>query len=126
MPYAITVDREEDYIGVQVFGRLSLEEVNELMAKTSDIRQNHGLDRILSDHRGVTDLPGIADLYKLGKSLAEELFHGAKLAVIGGALQNDEEFAEDVAVNRGVDVRLFHEEQAAREWLGLEDKKLPS
>lgn len=122
MPYELTVDHEEDYIRITVIGELSIEDIEGIIEKTLVIRQKHGIKQILSDHRSVTALPSIINLYKLGETLANELFYGVRLAVIGGALHESEKFTETVAANRGVNVRIFKEEQAARKWLGIEDK----
>lgn len=84
-----------------------------------------GLSSLLIDVRGLRGTPLVMHRYKLSLSVAEEsrklalaLGAGARVAFLGYEPQiAQDHFGEDVAVNRGANMRVFTDEGEARAWL---------
>jgi hypothetical protein len=65
----------------------------------------------------------IIELYEINKNHADLFPVGTKHAVIISqttAKPGDEEFVENVAVNRGVHLKIFEDKEDAMGWLGVE------
>ena len=81
----------------------------------------HQAKRILVDETELEYRLGTFDVYTSAKSLAEHAPHVAKSAmVVTPAQVTDAKFFETVAVNRGLNVRMFTDMAEAKEWLEKE------
>ncbi|RKY82085.1 hypothetical protein DRQ07_02315 [candidate division KSB1 bacterium] len=116
MPEKITFNEKLGIIEILSFGDvtredslLSLKKINELMEQT-------GCRKLLSDTRKQESTPDAADIYNFGKNLP----HSIKLAVIVSENQptlDDVVFVDNVAYNRGINVKMFHSKDTAVKWL---------
>jgi hypothetical protein len=124
MTVSFSITAQADHLRVEVSGaRTPGRHAQEMLAGWTRVAEQcraTGLRRVL----GVSAVTGIAspiEAYDVGRAGAA-LFIGAvdRIAYVvrGGeeALQVNR-FAEDVAVNRGLTVRVFDDEEAARLWL---------
>lgn len=116
MSYTLSVEEENKCIRVDLHDRLTESEIDSAMKEILAIRQEQKLNRILCDQRQLQVPPG--DL--LGFFTAERFgglaYAGTKLAII--RRQATEERLFDIAArNRGVIVKIFEDEEEAKQWL---------
>jgi hypothetical protein len=79
-----------------------------------------GCTRVLCDESRLEYRLGILDTYRAATFLAEHAPRVARIALVCPASGfSDARFWEDVAVNRGLLVRVFTSTDAAKAWLGL-------
>ncbi|MFM8332326.1 MAG: hypothetical protein ACKN9T_11615, partial [Candidatus Methylumidiphilus sp.] len=73
---------------------------------------------VLCDERKLDYRLGTFDIYEAAKFLAEQVPRAAKAAIVCNAKYiEDARFWENVAVNRGLSVRVFCDIDAAERWL---------
>ena len=113
----IRVSPDGTHILVTSVGPPSLGEMEQTLSKLSQLRLEHGLDRVLVDSRARSGQPPVADIYRGGELIAKTLGHGARIAVLVHRMEVDHKLFEDVAVNRGAAVAFFQDEQLALSWL---------
>jgi len=82
----------------------------------------HQASRILADETALVYRIGTFDLFASAKVLAENTPHITQSALVVNPDQvKDAQFFETVAVNRGLDVRMFTDIDQARKWLRVDD-----
>lgn len=123
LPYDVTIIDKDRYVRVEVAGvRTPGQEAEDGIAVWRQVAE-HCRERRMSRILAVVDLSGrlpTLAAYKMGQS--PESFgwrRNFKLAVVGAnePSHRDNLFTETVAVNRGYTVRIFDDEQPARDWL---------
>ena len=119
MGYQMDFDVKEDYLLASAEGSASLEGNIEFAKALIDKAQESGRKKILIDIRKLTDPTGLFDAYRLsevgallvrGKSLKIALLHGEERKKL-------ESFFETASRNRGIDIRVFMDENECVEWL---------
>jgi hypothetical protein len=98
-------------------GSPSLAEMEQTLSRLAELREAHGINHVLVDSRARSGQPGVADIYRGGKLLAETLGPQVRIAVLVSRLEPDHTLFENVAVNRGATVAYFEVEEKARSWL---------
>src|SRR6185503_16622708 len=113
----IRISPDGTHILVASVGSPSLGEMERTLSKLSELRLEHGIDKVLVDSRARTGQPPVADIYRGGELIAETLGPGIRVAVLVGRIESDHRLFEDAAVNRGAVVAFFQDEQPALKWL---------
>jgi hypothetical protein len=124
MPYRFSMQVNGDHLRFEVSGKRVpgelVPEMLKLWALVADECRAHGVTRVL----GVNGLRGPAshvDVFDISKQLPALLggaVHRIAFVILGGAqAMKVSQFAEDVAVNRGLNGRVFADEQSALAWL---------
>ena len=124
MPVRFSMQMQGDYLRFEVSGRRVpgevVPEMLRLWGLVADECRAHGVTRVL----GVNGLSGPAshvDVFDISRQLPALL--GSAVHRIAFVILGDEQamkvsqFAEDVAVNRGLNGRVFADEDAALVWL---------
>ena len=124
MPYRFSMQLNGDYLRFEVSGRRVpgevVPEMLRLWGLVADECRAHGVTRVLAVNR----LSGPAshlDVFDISKQLPALLGGAVRriaFAILGGEqAMKVSRFAEDVAVNRGLNGRVFADEQSALAWL---------
>jgi hypothetical protein len=100
-------------------GRVSLEEALPLGKAVLDMAAEKGFSRILFDCLALQGELSVVDRYDIGEGIAEYCKNHSMIPSVAllGKLPTVTGFCAQVAWNRGLDVKVFSERQAAREWL---------
>jgi hypothetical protein len=121
MAYALNVEERTGYLCISVTGDNSVETVRDYLAEARRLC----LLRQVSDVLIVENLAGasldLASIYAIASDSSpqarERLGRIAYVDINPGHNPADMEFAEDVAVNRGLHIKVFRTVQAAEAWL---------
>jgi hypothetical protein len=110
---------KENYLHVKASGRdENLDEVMNYGFSIKNAAIKNQLHRIFCDERDLIYSLGIMDTYEAAANLAESTSEYAKIAILINPSNLEEgEFWEDVAINRGLQVKMFLKEEEAFEWL---------
>ena len=123
MPFTVEFD-ESGFIHAVYEGDLTMAGLQALMSAAADVIQEHECFLILSDYRQARMAATIADIYELPKLILQRAkergmsAHRVKRAlIIPAAAYEQFRFFETVSLNNAQTVRLFTDEDEAREWL---------
>lgn len=123
MGIQIEIDVEPDHVRLRCSGDYSLEEAKRVFRSAIDAALESSMARVLVDVRGVSGPVRAMDRYEIAVSVAdyvraEALGKISKLAVAGHEpLIDPSRFGETVAVNRGVNAKIFFDVDEALVWL---------
>ena len=121
MPYTLKIESRSTYLFITVTGDNSFETVNSYLSEIHKLCQQQDCrDVLIAENLSGPSLP-TSSIYELvsGKSRQPEQVV-RRLAYVDTNTEHDQaamQFAEDVAVNRGISVRVFPTIQAAEAWL---------
>jgi hypothetical protein len=116
MPYTLSVEREDEYIRFDLYDPLTQSEIDSAMEEVLKLRQEGKLNRILCDHRQLEMPPSETVGFLTAEQFGKRPLLGTKMALI--RRRADEEFLFDIAAQtRGVIIRIFEDEEAAKQWL---------
>ena len=116
MPYNLSVEREEGYIRFDLYDPLSQSDIDNAMREVLKFRQEEKLNRILCDHRQLQAPPSETAGFLAALQFGERPLLGTKMALI--RRKADEEFLFDIAAQtRGSIIKVFDDEEAAKQWL---------
>ncbi|HQZ97462.1 MAG TPA: hypothetical protein PLP21_14165 [Pyrinomonadaceae bacterium] len=118
-PYKLTLEERPGYLYAFIEGEKDTYEISraawqEIADKAGELMS----ERVLIDEN-ITEPGSFADAYRLASEIPEMGFGRAKIAFVDRFLsQNDiNQFGELVAMNRGVNGRIFEDIKAAESWL---------
>ena len=121
----IVLEKEigRQYVRLEFEGSVPIGKLEQSRVALKNIlRESGGYSKALVDARRSSVALSIPDIYHFVSSHGAELPPGLRLAVI--VKQEDwaaASFAEDVARNRGIHMKVFREDLHARAWLGMSD-----
>jgi len=121
--FDITIAVEEDFIAIFASGNYSLSKANHLFEFSIDNALLHNRSNILIDVTNISGTIPFLDRFYYAENLANyraahALTKVNKIAVVGQEPTiHETRFGETVAVNRGVNVRVFTEMNKASIWL---------
>jgi len=122
--YAFDADR--NVLVVRTRGALPTSEWAGISERATREGETHGCNRFLFDHREARFKLRFADLWSLPRNAGRfRLPDGARIAlVIGHPLGKEKDFIEAFNRNRGFDLKVFDNEEAAVFWLSrfLQDR----
>ena len=107
------------YLLVEVSEPYTLDLYRSIIHEVANRSEQDGLHKVLIDFSGVIGEPSIMDRYTLGIEIAQSWKNTIQGA--GVARQESINFVmENVAVNRGANVKAFRQRKAALIWLGMD------
>ena len=124
----IAMNEDEGYLHAAVRGEFSLEEAQQTFLAILQRVVQEGAHRVLFEGVDVTGEPTTIQRFYYAKFAAaavcvspnEQASAAARFAyVLRPPVLDPRRFGENVAVNRGMNVRAFEDLAAARRWLGL-------
>ena len=121
MVTSVRVEDQAKYVEVIHQGAVTLEELEGARREAADQLARHGITRLLIDGRGA-DISAISDTDTFDFSAAHvSTFKELALLRIALVVHPDHaqltRFAETVAQNRAVNLRIFFDASSARDWL---------
>ena len=99
--YDISLNREEKYILVHLYGELTKADIDAALEDILTIRQQENLMNILCNQRQLRTPPNM------------------KLAIVRARMPEKIHFFETVATNRARAVKVFNNDEEAKKWLAL-------
>jgi hypothetical protein len=114
--YQIDVSDGAGFLRIVARGQYSRRRFDELLQRIVSEIQSRGVWRVLVHVTGVPGPIPVLDRYEAGVSAAGALRAQTRIAVVERS-DRSERFFETVARNRGLSIRDFAGEPAAREWL---------
>jgi len=117
MPFTIKYDKEIDCIFIKVDGQFDLSLLKMLASDVAKVVEKHGCRRIFNDLRSAT-LVDIFDTYHMPNTARTiGIENRCKRALIVKDIPSEFDFLETVFVNRGHQVVMFTDVDAAKQWL---------
>lgn len=111
------VEIRPDYIYFSVSGSFKLaEEAAEVIREVKELSDNHHVFKIVLDITQMNRTPIVRDRFELGEYAAKIWGHQLKVAIVNKP-SNITGFFENVAVNRGADIRVLPTLAQAEAWL---------
>jgi hypothetical protein len=121
MAYDMKVMHEDDYLHVLVTGDNTPEDVAAYLDQVRGVCAEHGLSKVFIEENLTGPPFGTVDVYDVVSGASQGVAPAIRsIAFVDTNPEHDfaaMEFAETVAVNRGVNVRVFRDVPAAREWI---------
>ena len=120
MSYELSFRHEPNYLYVKAKGIRTVENIIAMSKDILAVRDKHGYNKLLLDVRQMTGGLSTADAYQLGtKDFQEHRRPGQLKASIVDLEDNCErfQFMENVAVNMGLNLRIFSDVDEAMTWL---------
>jgi len=117
MPEVVSYNKEKKLIEVCAFDIVSLSEWLEDIKEIERLHHQEGCTSVLVDSTELVVLPGVLEIFE---TVATKLSRDMRYALVmeaGQAISKDVHFLENVAQNRGVQLRLFNRRQDALKWL---------
>lgn len=127
MPFNVEYDEENDCVVFTLEGRFDLESAGVYASEMSRVLAAHDCKRLLNDFRGAEMRLSTMDTLNLQK-VVNEIFAEAgvgrglrRAAVVPKEAADIPLFFETVAANRGDNVRIFADMDAAMDWLTTQE-----
>ncbi len=121
MAYDMKVMREDGYLHVVVTGDNTPDDVAAYLDQIRRVCAEHGLAKVLIEENLTGPQLGTVDIYDVINAASGGVAPAIRsVAFVDTNPEHDfapMKFAETVAVNRGVSVRVFRDVPAAREWI---------
>ena len=116
MSLEVQIHEVNTHLSIEAAGQYSLANVRDLFDRVKKESENRALQRVILDVSGVAGAIPVLDMLVLGEHCARFWAQALRVAVIspvGGFTK----FFENVARNRGVQIAVVPNQEAAREWL---------
>lgn len=113
------IERKKGYLYVEYSKPYNVDDLINLSKEALDISKNEGIKKLLLD---VSQMPGKVkpmDRYEIGVKSALLFRYKLKIAVLY-KIEEINGFAETVASNRGMNVKIFSNRDEALDWLEVE------
>lgn len=118
-PYKLTIEQRQGYLYAFIEGENDSYEISRAAwQEIADKANELGSEKVLIDEN-IVEAGSFADAYRLASEIPDMGFGRAKIAFVDRFLSQNEinKFGELVALNRGVNGRIFDDVQAAESWL---------
>ena len=116
MSYKLSIEKKDKYIRVELYDSLTQSEIDNAMGEVLKIRQEQKLNRILCDQRQLEVPPNDTVGFQTAVKFGTKPYAGTKLAIIRRQVKKERPF-EIAAHNRGVIIKVFEDEEKAKQWL---------
>ena len=119
MPYQLTVEEHRGYLHAIATGTHSAQNVLRFLAEAHEACVKSGHTSVLVEVNFTGPSLDVTSIYRVISQRVADATKLARVAYVdsSGRDANRKEFAESVALNRGVNVRFFRDLEAARRWL---------
>jgi hypothetical protein len=118
MTHNVTINRQGDHLHIIFSGSFSLAASKASVDAMVKACAEGRCSKVLFDCRPMTGEMSIMDRFDTGQYGAQTITHGIKIAMLAREDQiSPNNFFENVAVNRGVNLKVFTDENGAIEWL---------
>jgi hypothetical protein len=118
--FILKMEEQEDYLNVYAMGIRTRDNVKEITLKVFAAALEKRLKKILIDVRDLTGYFGVTDIYFFVTEVLQDLRgKGVEQVAVVDIRRSQRQgwFLEPVSQNRGINFRVFAEEESARKWL---------
>lgn len=124
MNMSLEIDPNASFLRVRAVGTFSLEEAKQTFLEVLEAVARHHVSKVLFDGRGLVGEPATMERFYYGEFAARAVVTSAvPFTQFGYVLEepmlDPGRFGENVAVNRGMFVKVFDNQEDALEWLGV-------
>jgi hypothetical protein len=112
------IEYRENYLFIEYDEAMNSPVLISLMSEIAEICKTENYKKILADLRKTNSVLNLSQRYQLGV-LAADILRGLKIAVVYHSDENNQ-FAESVATNRGLPAIITDDMEAAKRWLEVE------
>ncbi len=117
-PKLLSIIDKGSYLLVEFFGEFSVETGRQCVDRMSEACEKHRRSRVLLDCRRMTGNMPVLDRFQVAEYGATELRQLWRLALLNREdVVLHDNFVENVAVNRGMNMKLFTDFREAELWL---------
>jgi hypothetical protein len=113
------IEYRDEYVFVEYNESIDTSVLISLMKEIAQVCEARNCKKILADLRNAAGTPNLFQRFQLGVMGAGLLRGISQIAVVYRADENNH-FAESVAVNRGLPARITDDMEEAKRWLGIE------
>jgi hypothetical protein len=113
-----TIEVRNNYVYVYYDDTNEVSALIALMKEIADVCKKENIKKILADVSNMTGEPSIIGRFQVGIA-AVTIFKGMKKIAIYKKVDSNQ-FAETVAVNRGLPSMITHDIEKAKQWLEIE------
>lgn len=118
MQVRTTYVKAGNYIRSDISGDLDPDTARQASLKARDLAEQTGAKKFLVNMKDATDLFRTLERYKYASSMQQRSCqHNERFALVFPDGHAERQFAEDVAVNRGFNLRTFESVDGAVQWL---------
>lgn len=120
MPYEITTIQYDNYLHVRVVGQNNPATVSSYLLDVARLCRKHNYSAVLIEEYLSGPSLSIAEIFNIIRSRSSDAWFLSHIAYIDTNTDHDfgqMKFAEMVALNEGVQVRMFEDLKAAQQWL---------
>jgi SpoIIAA-like len=118
MPIELLYDAENDYIAMQVTGRLDITAAKKYVPILREAMATHKCHRLLNDMRQADLAVSLVEYFRAPHQPFDALPPDARRAIVTSEkAARDLGFFETVSVNRGQTVKVFTDMDEAKHWL---------
>ena len=114
MPETVHLDQGLNVIRIRSWGDLTIEDWNHSKSEVVRLHTATGVDQLLVDVTEQTSAPSTLDIFDFGSDRPGSI---CVAIVTGAATREDQEFLENVAMNRARTMRTFDGVGQALDWL---------
>lgn len=114
MPEEVNLDKSLNVIRIRSWGDVTIDDWNRSRSEVIRVNRESGVNRLLVDVTAQTSAPTTLDIFDFGSEWPADI---RAAIVIGEATREDQEFLENVAMNRARAMRTFEDLDEALEWL---------
>jgi hypothetical protein len=112
------IEYRENYLFIEYDEAMNSTTLISVMKEIAQICKTKNYKKILADLRKTKDALNLSQRYQLGV-LAADILRGFKIAVVYHTDENNQ-FAESVATNRGLPAIITDDMEEAKRWLEVE------
>lgn len=118
MAHKVEFDENIRAVRVTHYGVCDLTDLTQAREKAVVMLQEHRVASILVDTTAIKNTPSTITSFEFSSTHKDVISYDVKIAVVVDVLRmKDGLFAETVAVNRGISMKMFQEEKNALAWL---------
>lgn len=119
MPYQLTIEEHPSYLHATVTGTRSAQNALRFLEEAYDACVKRGHSAVLLEMNLSGPSLDLASIYRVISKRSADATKLRKIAYVDASTKDldKKKFAETVAVNRAVNVRLFEDLDAAKQWI---------
>jgi hypothetical protein len=118
MSYTLRQFEEEKYIELYYYGEFTISELENSKIDGNEVLSRNGWHRVLVDVTTAHAYPATVDYFDFASGLTQDAPGNIRLALVVKEERKEiGKFFENVAVNRGLDVRCFTDRDEGLKWL---------
>jgi len=116
MPDSVKINLDLGLVEIRSFGIVTSENITASIRKAEEAFKLHGINKLLVDITEQDQMPSISGIFNIFANFPKHL-NLALYAKKNQITEDDIHFGETVAVNRGINMKIFYSQPEAMAWL---------